>query len=218
MSSNDEHAPPPTSLEVRLRRRVERTIEALGAAAVRWGVDPVARHFARPLEIEPALERRPFVVVLSGGIRSTGDLNATTRARVRYAVALLAAGHGETLVVSGGPRRRGRPSAALAMRALAESLGVAPERILVEGRSSCTAENAREVAALLRARGERRVLLVTSTLHMRRAKLCFESQGLDVAPAPVRHAPGEPPVRASIVAQALHEYLGLAYYRAAGWI
>ena len=29
---------------------------------------------------------------------------------------------------------------------------------------------------------------------------------------------GEPPVRASVVAQCLHEYLGLAYYRALGWI
>jgi len=215
---DDAHAPSPSSVEVRLRRRVERTVEALGAWAVAAGVDRFARCLARPLAVAPERCARRFVVVLSGGIRSTGDLNATTRARVRHAAALLRAGRGETLVVSGGPRRRGRPSAAPAMRALAAALGVEPARILVEARSSCTAENAREVASLVLACGERDVLLVTSALHMRRAKLCFERCGLRVAAAPVPRAPGEPPVRASLVAQTLHEYIGMAYYRAAGWI
>jgi len=212
------HAPSPHSLEVRARRRVERAIESLGATAMRLGVDALAHHVARPLALAPDLRPRRFVVTLSGGIRSTGDLNATTVARVRFAVALLRAGRGELLVVSGGPRRRGRPSAAPAMRALAEQLGVAPERILVEQRSSTTAENAREVARLIGGDRERSILLVTSALHMRRAKLCFERQGFAVGAAPVPVITGEPPVRASVVAQTLHEYLGLAYYRVAGWI
>jgi uncharacterized SAM-binding protein YcdF (DUF218 family) len=205
--------PSASDLEVRLRRRVERTIEALGRMALRTGIDALARHVARPLVVAPELCPRRFVVVLSGGIRSTGHLNATTRARVQLAVSLLREGRGETLVMSGGPRRRGRPSAAPAMRDLALALGVAGERILVEERSSCTAENARAVAALL-ADEPRDVLLVTSALHMRRAALCFERQGFRVGPAPVPAASGEDPERASLVTQTLHEYLGLAYYRA----
>jgi uncharacterized SAM-binding protein YcdF (DUF218 family) len=74
------------------------------------------------------------------------------------------------------------------------------------------------VAAVLRARGVASILLVTSMLHMRRAKLCFEKQGLRVSPAPVPRIEGEPPERASMLAQALHEYIGLAYYRLRGWI
>ena len=212
------HAPSPRDLEVRLRRRVERAIEWLGAIALRLGVDPLARHLARPLAQTPDLRPRRFVVVLSGGIRSTGHLNATTVARVRRAVDLLHAGHGELLVVSGGPRRRGRPSAAPAMRALAEQLGIAAERILVEGRSSRTSENAREVRRLLGDEKHASILLVTSALHMRRAKLCFERHGFEVGPAPVRPAPGEDPARASVVTQSLHEYLGLFYYRVLRWI
>jgi uncharacterized SAM-binding protein YcdF (DUF218 family) len=211
-------APSPDDLEVRLRRRVERWIEALGEAAVRRGVDRLALRAARPLVLAPDLRRRRFVVVLSGGIRSTGQLNATTVARVRYAAELVRAGRGEVLVVSGGPRRRGRPSAAPAMFDLARSLGVAGERILVEDRSSRTSENAREVSALLAAHGATSALLVTSALHMRRATLCFARHGIEVGPAPVPYIAGEPPVRASVVAQALHEYIGLAYYRALGWI
>lgn len=210
-------APSQHDLEVRLRRRVERAVEALGTAAMRLGVDAFARHVARPLLLRPDLRPRRHVVVLSGGIRSTGLLNATTVARVRHAVALLHAGRGELLVVSGGPRRRGRPSAAPAMAALAERLGVARERILLEGRSSRTSENAREVAALLGA-DSREVLLVTSALHMRRAVLSFRRNGVIAAPAPVPHVPGEDPERATVVGQTLHELIGLAYYRFAGWL
>lgn len=209
--------PSANDLEVRLRRRVERSLEALGRMALRTGLDALARHVARPLVVAPELGPRRFVVVLSGGIRSTGHLNATTRARVHLAVSLLREGRGEILVMSGGPRRRGRPSAAPAMRDLAIALGVGHERILVEEQSSCTAENARAVAALLAA-GPRDVLLVTSALHMRRAALCFARQGFRVGPVPVPAATDEDPERASLVTQMLHEYLGLAYYRALRWI
>src|SRR5690606_12788495 len=83
-------------LEVRLRRRVERAIEALGSTALRLGVDRLAGLVARPLAVAPDLRPRPVVVVLSGGIRSTGRLNATTAARVRHAVDLMRAGRAET--------------------------------------------------------------------------------------------------------------------------
>lgn len=210
-------APSQHDLEVRLRRRVERAVEALGIAATLLRVDALAGLVARPLLLRPDLRTRRHVVVLSGGIRSTGTLNATTVARVRHAVLLLRAGRGELLVVSGGPRRQGRPSAAPAMAALATRLGIARERILIEGRSSRTSENAREVAELLGA-DAREVLLVTSALHMRRAVLSFRRYGVAAAPAPVPHVPGEDPERATVVGQTLHELIGLAYYRLTGWI
>jgi uncharacterized SAM-binding protein YcdF (DUF218 family) len=61
-------------------------------------------------------------------------------------------------------------------------------------------------------------LLVTSALHMRRAVLCFRRHGIDAAPAPVPHVPDEDPERATLVGQTLHELIGLAYYRVAGWV
>jgi uncharacterized SAM-binding protein YcdF (DUF218 family) len=100
------------------------------------------------------------------------------------------------------------------MKALAEGFGVSAGQIVVEDRSSRTTENAAEVAALLRALGASSMLLVTSPFHMRRAKLCFEKQGLDVACAPTpRMGHG-----ALLAKEVLHEYLGLAYYRAQGWV
>lgn len=219
--------------EIRLRRRLEEIFEGLGERAIDLGVDSSAGWLARPLEIPPDLRPRPFIVVLSGGIRSTGRLNATTVARVKWAVELYRRSLGERLVMSGGPRRPGRPASAPAMKRLAADLGVPEEVVLTESASSRTAENARDVAAMLGSLTHERAsagcgeasggdrpsaLLVTSRLHMRRALLCFERSGIDVGPAPVPRIDDEPPERSSVLAQLLHEYAGLLYYRLRGWL
>lgn len=69
----------------------------------------------------------------------------------------------------------------------ARESGVPAERILVTGKVGNTADEAREVAALLRSRGltAPRVLLVTSAFHMPRARRQFEQAGLTVEPFPV---------------------------------
>lgn len=185
---------------------------------MRLGFDGLAGAIARPLRVAAPLRPAPYIVVLSGGVRSTGKLNATTVARLRFGVRLFERGLAPAIVVSGGPRRPGRPAAAPHMQAMAEALGVPRESLIVEARSSRTSENAREVARLLRERGAASAILVTSAMHTRRAKLCFEAHGIEIVPAPVPPAPDESPVRASQVAQLLHEVLGLAYYRALGWI
>jgi uncharacterized SAM-binding protein YcdF (DUF218 family) len=206
--------------EIRARRRVEQAVESLGERAIALGVDSIGGRLARPLLVEPDLRPRPWVVVLSGGITSKGLLSATSRERVVWAADLYRRGLGERLIVSGGPRRPGRPPSGPAMKRLAAELGVPEGLIETEGHSSRTAENAEEVAALLHARGSPSILLVTSPLHMRRATLCFAKHGVSVgaAPVPEASASGERPGRASLVSQALHEYIGLAYYRARGWI
>ncbi|MDG2306332.1 MAG: YdcF family protein [Candidatus Binatia bacterium] len=193
-------------------------MESLGQRAMDLGLDPLAFRLTRPLRVEPDLRPRPWIVVLSGGITSKGLLNATTQARVEWAAQLYRDGLAQHLVVSGGPRRPGRPPSGPAMKALAVDFGVPEDQIEIEGHSSRTAENAEEVASLVRKRGEPSILLVTSAIHMRRAKLCFQKQGVDVGAAPVPRIEGEPPERASVVSQALHEYIGLLYYGLRRWI
>ncbi len=157
---------------------------------------------------------RPFIVVLCGGCRFSGQLSEPTVARVEHGVRLFRQGLAPSLVLSGGRWAPHRPACAPRMQALALSLGVPPDRIIVEDRSSRTAENAREVARLVAERGARAILLVTSPVHMRRAKLCFEKQGIEVSCAPTPRTGTE----ALVAKEVLHEYIGLAYYRALGWI
>ena len=82
------------------------------------------------------------------------------------------------------------PSAPLEGEILAEfarSSGVPAAQIAVTGKVGNTADEAREVAQLLRARQlpKPRIILVTSAFHMPRARLQFELQGMIVDPFPV---------------------------------
>jgi len=104
--------------------------------------------------------------------------------------------------------------------ALRDDFGV-PAR-WIEGRSRDTAENASFSAALLRADGVKRILLVTDAMHMPRARAAFERAGLDVVSAPTMffsnqprslHAwlPSAEGLRRSWYAT--YELLGIAWYR-----
>lgn len=103
-------------------------------------------------------------------------------------------------------------------------LGVKPEKIAIENASTNTRENALETSKLLNS--ENPWLIVTSSAHMRRALLAFEKLGMTVDPIPVdflfEQAPAlwtlEPLDTTKAWNTLIHEYLGLAYYKARNWI
>ena len=197
------------------RYRVERALDAISGAAARLGLLRLAPWLARPRLVAEDVRPQPFIVVLCGGCRFSGQLSESTCARVEHGVRLFEQGLAPRLILSGGRWAPHRPACAPRMQALALALGVPPEAIIVENRSTSTAENAREVARLLRPEATPSILLVTSPLHMRRAKLCFEKLGVRVSCAPTP----DTGARSSLfVKEALHEYIGLAYYRAHRWI
>lgn len=64
------------------------------------------------------------------------------------------------------------------------SWGIPEEDLLTEERSVNTYENAQNTAALLQKKGlaDKRLLLVTSGIHMKRALACFKKSGLTCTP------------------------------------
>jgi uncharacterized SAM-binding protein YcdF (DUF218 family) len=90
-------------------------------------------------------------------------------ARTRHATALLLQGYGRWLIVSG--QGAGGDSAPL-MAAEARRMGLAADRILIEPDATSTAENAWFSRPLLAQNRIRRVLVVSSPLHLRRMALC----------------------------------------------
>ena len=105
------------------------------------------------------------------------------------------------------------------MAELLQQLGVPAAAILQETRSRTTRENRDFSLPILQANGIRRILLVTSALHMPRALALFRATALDVIPAPTDfeiHTPDNThPLRWLPDAQALadgsrafKEYLG----------
>jgi uncharacterized SAM-binding protein YcdF (DUF218 family) len=126
------------------------------------------------------------VVILGGGIRRApefgGDtMNRLTLERVRFG-ARVARLTGLPVLVSGGSTYGGTPEARIMRDALREEFGI--DVRWVEDASRTTAENAARSAGLLRASGVRRVVLVTHSFDVPRARAEFAARGIESVPAP----------------------------------
>ena len=142
-----------------------------------------------PPRLADSAPSAPAMVVLGGAMTAIDiahpgpGLNAAAD-RVWEAVRLYHAGKAPLMILSGGsdPAVSLTPEST-AMRRLLHDLGVPEAAMIEESRSRTTRENARYSAAILKERGIRRILLVTSALHMHRARYWFEREDLEVEPA-----------------------------------
>jgi uncharacterized SAM-binding protein YcdF (DUF218 family) len=130
------------------------------------------------------------MVVLGGGVsgplpplRVYPDLGAASD-RVWYASRLYKAGKGSRIVLSGGVVSTADGSEAAAMRLFLLDLGVPDRAIVLEAGSVNTMTNASLTRRLLARDGIHRIILVTSALHMPRARRIFERAGFQVISAP----------------------------------
>lgn len=184
-------------LALLVRRQGWRRACAICALALLWlgGNRWVATGLARSLEwryLSPETLPQAEVIVLLGGgtlpaeyprqrveISGAGD-------RVLYAAHLYKQGVAANILLTGGKLDWSTSSSTPAedMAELLVSLGVPREALWLESESRNTYENALFSARLLEERGIQRILLVTSAMHMPRSVILFESQGLEVVPAP----------------------------------
>lgn len=170
------------------------------------------------------------IVVLSGyvrpqdGVRPRPELGTDTLYRCLHGLTLSRSNRHLPIVVSGGipPGVPTQVPFADTMRAFFVEMGVPPEQVWPEARSTTTHENAVETAELLHTRGIRRIVLVTDAEHMRRAAGCFRKQGLEVTPSACNHVATQfhwqlrdflPCSEGLAMAErTTHEWLGLGYY------
>jgi uncharacterized SAM-binding protein YcdF (DUF218 family) len=198
----------------------------LTLAPLEWPYPPLTE-LAEPPEM---------IVVLSGYMvapkedRNRAELGPDTYYRCLHALSLYRHVGGCPILVSGGMSEGAPegPPLAEAMRDFFRERGVKASDLLVENRSLSTHENAVECARILRARGIRRIVLVTEAKHLWRSSLCFREQGIDVRPsgcnaytARFRHRLEDylpSPQGAAHFLDAFHEWVGLGYYKLRGWI
>jgi uncharacterized SAM-binding protein YcdF (DUF218 family) len=227
--------------------RAGRVLAGAGLAALAFlSTTAGANLFVAPLERLTAPLQAPeragaqaIVVLAAGRLRHAPEYDErdipdyVALARLRYA-AHLQRRTGLPILVSGGngtsgvdpdPDDRAYSKADAMATALREDFGVPVKWI--EPRSRDTSENAAYSAALLRAHGIKRILLVTDAMHMPRATAAFERAGLDVVSAPTMFFSRQPRSMASWLPSAegmrrawyaMYEWLGIAWYklRAAG--
>jgi uncharacterized SAM-binding protein YcdF (DUF218 family) len=209
------------------RRPVGRTIGATTAGLViLFGLVPTGGLLIQPLqtrfEIPPLIAAVDGVIVLAGGeqvvlsqlysepqLEGAGDRLTT--------FLMLAARFPQARLVHSGSPQESRVA-----RSLILGTGVASERIRFDLESRNTCASARSALALAAPQAGERWLLVTSAFHMPRSVACFRAAGWDVTayPTDFRRAPSQwsPDLLANLedLDVALHEWIGLVYYRMRG--
>jgi len=177
------------------------------------------------------------IVVLGGTIHMPSGVHHASAIidssdRLLMALRLYHAGKAPRVVLSGGnnpvfTEKVPEQSEAEVMRSLLEEWGIPDSAIQVEGGSINTHENALFSYRLLAGHGVRRIILVTSAMHMPRAAAAFRRAAFDVvaAPADFQSGWGEPgpifrwiPDAGALIgsSRAIHEWLGLWVYRIRG--
>ena len=166
------------------------------------------------------LEPAEAIVVLGGGVRSDGGLSDGSMRRMLHGILLHRRGLASLLVFF-GPGRGEAVAEADLRAAFAGELGMPPDAILTVTDAQTTQEEATRGRALLRARGVRRILLVTEVLHMARARAAFEREGFEVLAAPTDELSSgvtHPQGRLRLMRRLLEECIGRLYYRLAGYV
>ena len=205
---------------------------------VAFALLPLGTWLLRPLEnrfppLKPMPDRVDGIISLGGAINldlsadrsqpaltdAAGRMTAFVSLARRYPNAKLVFAGGTGQLVS-GPQ-----SEADVARALYQQLGIDPRRIVFENRSRNTHENALYARNLVHPRSDEHWLLVTTAADLPRAVGSFRGVGWPVIAVPAdyhtpNHSGGWTPGLLNGLRDAdwaVHEWIGLAYYRMRGW-
>jgi len=210
-----------------------------GVAILLLGFLPLSHYLVHLLEArfpQPVLPPRiTGIVLLSGAERPAASLvyqePQLNLAAARYTATLrLAAQHPEARVVfSGGPlddvdlgHLGGQTAVA---KEILLNVGLDPARLTFEEMSRDTCDNATNTRALVRPQPGETWVVVTSAMHVPRAIACFRAVGWNVVPKPAdyhvvlglwRTGSFEAADNLALMDSALHEWIGLVYYRLSG--
>ncbi|CEG57944.1 YdcF family protein [Legionella fallonii] len=138
---------------------------------------PVVQH------VDPQVK---WVVVLSGGSGQSAGmpvndlLTATSLKRLIEGIRLFRALPQAQLVLSGGGDTGEQPEAER-LAQLAKWFSIPEQRVVLEGKSINTADQARELVAIVH---DQPFYLITSAIHMSRSMALCQQQGLHPIPAP----------------------------------
>jgi uncharacterized SAM-binding protein YcdF (DUF218 family)/glycosyltransferase involved in cell wall biosynthesis len=176
---------------------------------------------AAPLTFSALPVAADAIVVFAGGVGESGRAGGGAQERIAQAVALFKGGYAPVLILSSGYVYSFQE--AEVMRALAVDQGVPASAILLEQRAINTYQMVKFVEEILREHKWKRVLLVSSPYHMRRALLVWQKQAPDVSvlPTPVPRSQFYEHARGATLEQVrgiLQEYVAIFGYWRRGWV
>lgn len=201
---------------------------AVGYGALFW--TPLAWDLGARLILSEPPVSSDAIIVVAGGTGESGEIGQGYEERIGRAIELYRALYAPKILLCSGSKRAF--SELEVMRAIALSNGVRDSDVLLGPRGGGTRSMLLGAELVVRERAWKRVLLVSSPYHMRRAVLTLKmlSPGLETVATPVEKswfynysaAPsaGKPRRNPSWrqVRGLLQEAATLAYYRYRGWV
>ena len=203
-----------------------------------FSIEPVSNFLLKPLERKHLSTnesdlKADAIVVLAGDVRKRVFPRSHIEVggnRVLKAVRLFKQGAAPIMVMTGGSGDIFDQSfkEAMWMKELAVELGVPKERILIETESRNTKENVFYTKQILDKIKAKRIILVTSALHVPRSYALAKKIGIDAVPVasdfsvtdekydPFSFIPTAQNLSRSSIA--IKEYVGLLVYALMGWI
>jgi uncharacterized SAM-binding protein YcdF (DUF218 family) len=205
----------------RARRRTVQVVVGVLATYLLLFQTPLVWLLASPLKLSSPPQPADCIVVFAGGVGESGKAGGGYQERVKQAAELYRSGAASHVIFSSG-FAFAFPEAEV-MRALAIDNGVPAAAIELETHAANTHENVEFSRRILDAHGWRRILLVSSPYHMRRALLTWRkaAPGVTVVPTPppvsqfYAHERGASLEQMRGIAQ---EYAAIVTYWMRGWI
>jgi uncharacterized SAM-binding protein YcdF (DUF218 family) len=204
-----------------LRRLLALALALLAALWLTVAFTPLVAWLADGLVRSDRVRDADAVFVFGSRLQTDGEPTQDAMSRLLKGLELAAEGHARLLVVSElrPPSKEYAPIA----RAWARDFAPGTEVVAV-GPVGNTRDEAVALARLLRERGLRRVLAVTSPVHTRRAAATLEREGLEAIAVPALETrydletldwPGD---RRKAFGSVVHERVGLLVYARRGWV
>jgi len=176
-------------------------------------------HRYKPIASTAGLQDVKMIVILAGyaerhaGLPLSSEVNFASAYRLIEGLRIAQMMPNTEILLSGGGDVPG------IMKELLAAMGLVGRRIVIDNKSGSTLESAENVKELI---GGEKFILVTSAGHMHRAIGTFQKVGMNPVPAPTNYMSVKerrfmdylPSPHHLIYADlAMHEYLGMAWYR-----
>lgn len=184
---------------------------------------PVGGFISQPLYLDHSDETAEAILVLASGATFAGDPALSGYQRVLHGIELLQKNRAPVLYISTGNSSINGYAESQWVASLTKMLKVDAEqvKILVSERITTTKTEAEHAVEKLKAAGIGNILLVTSGTHVYRSKLVYEKLGMKVFPAPCHSRKGLYYSMGHYLRSlnaAVHEWVGLLYYRLRNFI
>ena len=182
---------------------------------------PLLWFLASPLKISHPPRPADVIVTFAGGVGESGKAGQGYQERVVHAINLYKNNFAEKMIFSSGYTYVMQE--AEVMKALAVSLGVPGEDIILEKKAASTFQNVKFATEIMKKNNWNSALVVSSPFHMRRVAMVYKKTAPEIevtlAPVPASGFYGnEKKVKGRHIKAILHEYLAIIYYWRKGYI